>query len=284
MNRPLAGKTAVVTGASRGVGKGVALELGAAGATVYVTGRSTSAGPLPGTIGETADEVTALGGTGVAVLCDHHDDSQVEAVFARVREERGSLDVLVNNVFSASDLAAWINRPFWELPVAVWDEVVGIGARSHYVASVFAAPLLFAAGRGLIVNVSSSGAAAYQQNTVYGVGKAAVDKMTADLALELRPHDVAVVSVWPGLVRTELLALGARAAGDGRAVLEIPGSGLFDIGAAESPRFVGRGITALAADPAVMTYSGGVETTPDLAVRYGFTDVDGTLPGEVARG
>jgi NAD(P)-dependent dehydrogenase (short-subunit alcohol dehydrogenase family) len=278
MDRPLAGTTAVVTGASRGVGKGVALELGAAGATVYVTGRSTSAGPLPGTVGETADEVTALGGTGVAVPCDHHDDSQVEAVFAHVREERGSLDVLVNNVFSAPDLAVWANRPFWELPVAVWDELVGVGARSHYVASVFAAPLLFAAGGGLIVNVSSSAAAAYQQNTVYGVGKAAVDKMTADLALELRPHGVAVVSVWPGLVRTELLA---RAAEDGTAP-EIPGAGPFDIGAAESPRFVGRGVTALAADPAVLTYSGGVETTPDLAARYGFTDVDGTLPGEVA--
>jgi NAD(P)-dependent dehydrogenase (short-subunit alcohol dehydrogenase family) len=278
MDRPLAGTTAVVTGASRGVGKGVALELGAAGATVYVTGRSTSTGPLPGTVGETADEVTALGGTGVAVPCDHHGDSQVEAVFARVREERGSLDVLVNNVFSAPDLAVWANRPFWELPVAVWDELVGVGARSHYVASVFAAPLLFAAGGGLIVNVSSSAAAAYQQNTVYGVGKAAVDKMTADLALELRPHGVAVVSVWPGLVRTELLALAAE---DGAAP-EIPGAGPFDIGAAESPRFVGRGVTALAADPAVLTYSGGVETTPDLAARYGFTDVDGTLPGEVA--
>ena len=189
--------------------------------------------------------------------------------------------MLVNNVFSAPDQAAWANRPCWELPVAVWDEVVGIGARSHYVASVFAAPLLFAAGSGLIVNVSSSAAAAYQQNTVYGVGKAAVDKMTADLALELRPHDVAVVSVWPGLVRTELLAL---AAGDGGSVLEIPGTGRLDLGAAESPRFVGRGVAALAADPAVLTYSGGVETTPDLAARYGFTDVDGTLPGEVAGG
>ncbi|HEY3465508.1 MAG TPA: SDR family NAD(P)-dependent oxidoreductase [Amycolatopsis sp.] len=268
----LAGKIAVVTGASRGVGKGIALELGAAGATVYVTGRSESAGPLPGTIGETAAEVTRLGGTGVAVRCDHHDDDQVAAVFARVRDDHGRLDVLVNNVFSAPDLARWLNRPFWELPVSAWDEVLGIGARSHYVASVFAAPLLFAAGRGLVVNVSSSGAVSYQQNTVYGVGKAAVDKMTADMAVELKPHDVAVVSLWPGLVRTELLATAARFTEDGRAVLDIPGAGEFDLGAAESPRFAGRGVAALAADPGVLEHTGQVRTTAGLAQRYGFPD------------
>ncbi|MFI5611473.1 SDR family NAD(P)-dependent oxidoreductase [Amycolatopsis sp. NPDC051903] len=282
MDRPLAGRIAVVTGASRGVGKGIALELGAAGATVYLTGRSAGAGPLPGTIAETAAEVTALGGTGVAVRCDHHDDGQVAAVFKRIAVEAGRLDVLVNNVFSAPDLAAWLTKPFWELPIRAWDEVLGIGARSHYVASVHAAPLLFAAGGGLIANISSSGAAAYQQNTVYGVGKAAVDKMTADTALELRPHHVAVVSLWPGLVRTELLAFAARRTPEGRAVLDIPGAGAFDLAAAESPRFVGRGVVALASDPDVLNRSGTVETTADLAAAYGFTDVDGTLPGEIA--
>jgi dehydrogenase/reductase SDR family protein 1 len=273
MDQPLEGKIAVVTGASRGVGKGVALELGAAGATVYVTGRSVSAGALLGTIGETAEEITALGGTGIAVRCDHHDDDQVAAVFDRVREEQGRLDVLVNNVFSAPDLAQWLNQPFWELPVAAWDQVLGIGARSHYVASVYAAPLLFAAGGGLVVNVSSSGATAYQQNTVYGVGKAAVDKMTADMAVELRPRNVAVVSIWPGLVRTELLTSVARITADGRAVLDIPGAGEFDLGAAESARFVGKGVANLAADPALLDRTGGVETTAQLAARYGFTDV-----------
>ncbi|MGW4487124.1 SDR family NAD(P)-dependent oxidoreductase [Amycolatopsis sp. NPDC004368] len=149
-------------------------------------------------------------------------------------------------------------------------------------ASVFAAPLLFAAGGGLIANISSPGAAAYQQNTVYGVGKAAVDKMTADMALELRAHGVAAVSLWPGLVRTELLAAAGRVTPSGRTVLDIPGAGEFDLAAAESPRFVGRGVAALVADPSVLSHSGLVHTTTDLATRYGFTDVDGTLPGGIA--
>ncbi|WP_406320040.1 SDR family NAD(P)-dependent oxidoreductase [Streptomyces sp. NBC_01637] len=278
MSRSLAGKIVVVTGASRGVGKGIALELGAAGATVYVTGRSVAAGPLPGTVSETADEVTALGGKGIAVVCDHHSDEQVAAVFERVHEESGRLDLLVNNVFSSPDLGAWLGKSFWELPLAAWDQVLDIGTRSHYVASVSAAPLLFAAGRGLIVNISSAGARQYSHNTVYGVGKAALDKMTADMAVELRPQDVSVVSVWPGLVRTELVDAAARRADHGRSEIELPGEGRFDVGAAESPRFVGRGVAALAADPAVRDRSGSAVSTRDLARHYGFTDVDGAMP------
>ncbi|MEU7769012.1 SDR family NAD(P)-dependent oxidoreductase [Nocardia sp. NPDC049190] len=168
----LSGKVAVVTGASRGVGKGVALELGAAGATVYLTGRTVSPGPLPGTITETAAEVTALGGLGIPVRCDHHDDDQVAALFAQVEAEQGQLDILVNNVFSAPDLAAWLHRSFWELPLGAWDQVLGIGLRSHYVACVYAAPLLFKAQQpGVVVNISSSGAVSYGHNVVYGVGK-----------------------------------------------------------------------------------------------------------------
>ncbi len=175
----------MVTGASRSIGKGIALELGAAGATVYVTGRTVEPGAMPGTIGETAAEIDALGGHGIAVACDHKDDAQVKALFDRVGAEQGHLDILVNNVFPAPVLAPWLGKKYWELPVEAWDEIIGVGTRSHYVASVYGTPLLFAAGGGLIVNVSSSGAITYAHNVVYGVGKAAVDKMTADMAVEL---------------------------------------------------------------------------------------------------
>lgn len=281
MERPLDGKVAVVTGASRGIGKGIALELGAAGATVYVTGRTVTPGehPLPGTVGETAAEIDALGGRGVAVACDHHVDEQVEAAFGRVEHECGRLDVLVNNVFSSPAMVPWLGRAFWELPVEAWDETIDIGVRSHYVASRCAVPLLLATGAGVIVNVSSSGAVQYAHNVPYGVGKAALDKLTADMAHDLAPHAVAVVSVWPGLVRTELVSMGARETDDGRRVLGLPGEGEFDLADAESPRFTGRGVVALATDPAVMTRSGHAFPVAQLAADYGFTDVDGRRAG-----
>jgi NAD(P)-dependent dehydrogenase (short-subunit alcohol dehydrogenase family) len=273
----------VVTGASRGIGKGIALELGAAGAAVYVTGRTVEPGPIAGTIGATVEEIEDLGGTAIGVACDHHDDAQVEALFERVRDDHGRLDVLVNNVYSAIDLAPWLGKPFWELPVAAWDQVIDIGLRSHYVASVLAAPMLLAAGGATIANISSSGATEYAHNVVYGVGKAALDKMTLDMAHELRPHDVTVVSLWPGLVRTEIVELGARRTDDGRAVLDLPGEGTFDLADAESPRFVGRGVVALATDPDSLARSGTAVTTLALAEAYGFTDVDGTLPRPLLR-
>jgi dehydrogenase/reductase SDR family protein 1 len=277
----LDGKVAVVTGASRGIGKGIALELGAAGATVFVTGRTVTADdqPLPGTVGETAAEIDSLGGRGVALACDHHVDAQVEAVFEQVRRDSGRLDVLVNNVFSSPAMVPWLGRSFWELPVEAWDETIDIGVRSHYVASRYAVPLLFAAGGGVIVNVSSSGAIQYAHNVPYGVGKAAVDKMTADMAHELAAHAVAVVSVWPGLVRTELVSMGARETEDGRRVLGLPGEGEFDLADAESPRFTGRAVVALAADRDVMDRSGRAFPVAGLADDYGFTDVDGGRGG-----
>lgn len=276
----MVGRVAVVTGASRGIGKGIALELGAAGATVYVTGRTVEGGgPLPGTIADTAAEVDRLGGTGVAVACDHRDDQAVAALFARVESEQGRLDVLVNNVFSAPAIAPWVGRPFWELPIEAWDETIDIGVRSHYVAARFAVPLMFAGEGGLIVNVSSSGAVQYAHNVAYGVGKAALDKMTADMAHELAPHGVAVVSIWPGLVRTELVMLGARETADGRRVLDLRGAGEFDLSEAESPRFAGRAVVALATDPDVMTRTGHAYSVARLASEYGFTDVDGKRTG-----
>jgi dehydrogenase/reductase SDR family protein 1 len=267
-------RIAIVTGASRGIGKGIALELGALGATVYLTGRTTQArGPLPGTVGETAALVDSVGGRGVGVACDHHDDEQVEALVARAIGEHGRVDVLVNNVFSAPALAQWLGRPFWELPVEAWDEVIDIGVRSHYVAARAVAPTMIAQGDGLIVNVSSSGAVQYAHTVSYGVGKAALDRMTADMAHELRPHGVAVVSLWPGLVRTELVELGAKGG-----TLELPGEGRFDLSGAESPRFTGRAVAALAADPTRMARTGRAFPVSELAADYGFTDVDGTVP------
>jgi len=263
----LDGRVAIVTGASRGIGRGCALELAAAGATVYLTGRTVADGsaPLPGSIGATAAEIAAGGGRAVAVACDHRDDAQVEALFARVLAEQGRLDVLVNNAFLIpKELTS--GRPFWENPISNWDDMVDVGTRSAYVASVFAARAMTARRSGLIANVSSSGAAEYAWHVAYGVGKAALDRLTADSAHELRAHGVAVVSLWPGLVRTERVERlrGALPA--------------LDVDAAESPRFSGRAVVALAGDPEVMHRSGSAWSCHDLALDYGFRDVDGRLP------
>ncbi len=265
--RELEGRVAIVTGASRGVGKGCALELGAAGATVYVTGRTVREGaaPLPGTVGATADEIAKAGGRAVAVPCDHRDDAQVEALFERVASEQGRLDLLVNNAFLIpKELTSGL--PFWRCPLSNWDDMLDVGTRSAYVASVFAARIMTAARSGLIANISSSGAAEYAWHVAYGVGKAALDRLTADTAHELREHGVAVVSLWPGLVRTERV----EATRDSLPTL--------DVGSAESPRFAGRAVVALACDPDVMRRSGSAFACRDLAEEYGFRDVDGRLP------
>jgi dehydrogenase/reductase SDR family protein 1 len=266
----LAGKVAVVTGASRGIGKGCALELGAAGATVYVTARSTTEAdhPLPGTIGATAEEIEAAGGSSVAVALDHRDDAAVEALFSRVLEEHGRVDVLVNNAFIVTnELTSGL--PFWKVPISNWDDMIDIGTRSAYVASVFAARAMVDQGSGLIANVSSSGAEEYAWQVAYGVGKCALDRITADTAHELDPFGVSVVSLWPGFVRTERIDMG-EAAG------LLPES--LDLSTSESPRFTGRAVVALATDPGVARWSGRAVSARELADEYGFTDVDGRLP------
>ncbi|MEN8158664.1 MAG: SDR family NAD(P)-dependent oxidoreductase [Myxococcota bacterium] len=266
----LQGSVAVVTGASRGIGKGCALELGALGATVYVTGRTVEAGahPLPGTIGATADEVTVLGGKGVAVACDHRDDEAAARLFERVADEQGGrLDVLVNNAFLIpKELTS--GKPFWECPLSNWNDMVGVGTRSAYVASWHAAKLMVPRKRGLIANVSSSGAREYAWHVAYGVGKCALDRFTADAAHELGPHGVTVVSIWPGLVLTERLEGAAKAGVLG-----------LDFSKAESPRFTGRAIAALACDADAGRFSGRALPARELADTYRFKDVDGRLPG-----
>jgi dehydrogenase/reductase SDR family protein 1 len=258
----LPGQIALVTGASRGVGKGIARGLGEAGATVYVTGRSTTAGALPGTIGQTAAEVTELGGRGIAVACDHADDTQVAALLQRIHAEHGALDILVNNAFAVPD--GTIVGAFWELPIAQWDTMHTVGLRSHYVATWHAVQPMIARRRGLVVNVSSFGAKITAVSVAYGVGKAGVDRMSRDMAKDLAPHDVTCVSIWPGIVRTE------------RHLAEQLGLDPSKIG--ESAQLSGRAVAALAADPARQTRSGQALVVAELAREYGFTDIDGSQP------
>jgi len=269
---PLSGQVALVTGASRGVGKGIALGLGEAGATVYVTGRTEQAGQaavaLPGTIHETAAEVTRLGGRGMAVRCDHTDDEQVRALFDRIQTEPGRLDILVNNVWGGYEhfndgTEFWNEKGFWTAPLSRWDKSFQAGVRAHYVAGVLAAPLMIAQGGGLIVNISFFAAQRDDRGVAYAAAKAADDRMASAMAHELRPHNVAAVSLYPGLVRTE----GVLKAGD-----------FFDLSNSESPQFLGRVIAALAVDPRRMDKSGQVLVAAAVALEYGVTDVDGKQP------
>ncbi|HKY53703.1 MAG TPA: SDR family NAD(P)-dependent oxidoreductase, partial [Anaerolineales bacterium] len=207
----LKGKVAVVTGASRGVGKGVALGLGEAGATVYVTGRSikdkTDVEKLGGTVFSTAEDVTAIGGKGIAIPCDHRDDSQVEETFKRIAQESKRIDILVNNAWGGYEKmregrAFTYFKPFWEQPFWRWDAMFDAGVRAAYTSSAFAARMMTKKKSGLIVNISFWSAQVYLSNTQYGVSKAAVDKMTEYMAHELKKYKVAVVALYPGLVRT----------------------------------------------------------------------------------
>ena len=269
--KQLDGKVAVVTGASRGIGKGIALELGVAGATVYVTGRTVdeAGSPLPGTVGATAEEVTQLGGHGIAVPCDHGEDEQIEALFARVREEQGRIDILVNNVFTAPGQSIF-GGSFWDHPASLWDDLFHVGCRAHYIASHAVAPMMVERKEGLIINISSFAGAAYVFNVVYGVGKAAVDRMAKDMAVELAPHQVTCVSFWPGVVRTERMEEMVKTDA-------VP----FTIDKAETPRFTGRGVVALATDPKRLEKTGQALIVYEMAREYGFRDIDGKLPGEL---
>ena len=260
---------AVVTGASRGAGRAIALVLGEAGAIVYVTGRSVRGGPrtedLPGTIDETAAEVTARGGVGIPIRCDHAVDGDVEALFARVRSERGRLDLLVNNAWGGYEGYGNFDAPFWEQPLRHWEGMFTAGVRAHLVAGRFAAPLMIERRAGLIISTVAWAFGKYLGNLFYDVAKAAIIRMAFGMAHELRPHGVAAVALAPGFMRTERV-LAAHAAQP------------FDLSGTESPEYLGRAVAALAADPNVMAKSGQVLTVGELAREYGFTDIDGRQP------
>lgn len=265
-------RVAVVTGASRGAGRGIAVALGAHGYTVYVTGRTEQPGDaaLSGTIHETAAAVTAAGGRGVAVRVDHRRDEEVEALFARVRTESGRLDVLVNNAALIHD-ALQADAPFWAKPLSAGVDLIDVGLRSGYVASYHAAPLLVEAGRGLVVFTSAPGAVHYQYGPAYGVHKAGLDKFAADMAVDLRPFGVAAVSIWMGAVLTERL----------RQIIDRGPEYAFLDEIAETPEFTGHVVAALAADPDLLALSGRTLIGAELARGYGITDRGGRRPPSV---
>jgi dehydrogenase/reductase SDR family member 1 len=250
----LDGQVAVVTGGTRGVGRGTAQELRAQGAIVYVTGRSVA--------DDTFDDGC------IPIACDHTDDAQVRSAFDRVLGEQRRIDLLVNNVWGGYERMVdngqftWL-LPFWQQPFWRWDAMFQAGVRAHYVAASIAAAPMVDQRRGLIVNISFWAAQKHVGNVPYGVSKAATDKMTSDMACELRPHNVAIVSLYPGLVRTEKVMEAAA---------------YLDLSNSESPRFIGRAVAALAADPHVMNRSGSVVVAAACADEYGFDDIDGRRP------
>ncbi|XP_021379336.1 dehydrogenase/reductase SDR family member 1-like [Mizuhopecten yessoensis] len=206
--RKLAGKVCIVTGATRGIGKGIALQLGEAGATVYITGRTLVAAKdskVGGSLTDTAREIEERGGKCIPVQCDHTKDEEIQQLFDKVkREQEGQLDILVNNAFNAAKaIFDQMKVPFWEQPMDMWDTVNNVGLRNHYLCTVYAAKMMVPRNRGLIVTISSIGGLTYLMNVPCGVGKEACDRMVADCAIELKKHNIAMVSLWPGTVRTE---------------------------------------------------------------------------------
>jgi NAD(P)-dependent dehydrogenase (short-subunit alcohol dehydrogenase family) len=267
----LKSRVAIVTGSSRGAGRGIALVLGEEGATVYVTGRSVRGAltneALPSTsIEDTAELVSARGGVGIPVRCDHAVDTDVEALFEQVRHQQGHLDLLVNNVWGGYEdyETADFDAPFWEQPIWRWDRMFNAGVRAHYAASRLAAPIMMAQRHGLIVNTTFWDRGEYLGNLPYDLAKTAINRMAHGMALELRPYHVSALALAPGWMRTEAV----MAHGHTRE----------ELSRTESVEYIGRAVAALAADANVLEKSGRILTVGDLAREYGFTDVDGSQP------
>jgi len=271
--KTLEGKIALVTGASRGVGKGIALGLGENGATVYVTGRTLARGTgvqgLEGSIDETVEAINEIGGIGFALRCDHTDDNKVKEVFDRILEKERRLDMLVNNVWGGyecmfNDHGEYIwERPFWDQPIEQWEFMFSAGVRAHYVASRYASKIMTKQKHGLIVNLSHWAARKYSGNVCYGISKAATDKLTSDAAHDLQQFNVSVISLYPGLVRTERIMRATE---------------FLDLSNSESPQYIGNVIAAVYTDPALMEKSGKILIAAQLGSEYGISDIDGKIP------
>jgi NAD(P)-dependent dehydrogenase (short-subunit alcohol dehydrogenase family) len=263
-------RVAVVTGASRGAGRGIAIALGAHGYTVYVTGRTQKEGQavLPGTIYETAEDVTKAGGTGVPVRVDHSNDAETKSLFEQVEKEQGRLDILVNNVAHIGDELI-LPGGFWEKSLDL-AKILDVGLRSQYVASYYAAPIMVRQKKGLIIFTSSFGSVCYMHGAAYGAQKAGIDKFAADMAVDLKDYNVACLSIWMGMLMTERSK---------KAIAEHPEMYGQLAEMAETPEYTGHVIAAMADDPDIMSLSGqtviGAEIAPD---RYGLTDAGGKKP------
>lgn len=288
MQQSLQGKVAVVAGATRGTGRGIACELGAAGATVYCTGRSTranrqassdkKANPFdlakrPETIEETAEMVTARGGQGIAVQVDHTVPPQVELLFARVEKEQGQLDILVNDVWGGDELTEW--KPFWESSLDKGLLMLERAVHSHIITAHYAAPLLIKTKRGLIIEITDGNHYGYRGTFYYDLVKTSVIRLAFMLATELKKHKISAVALTPGFIRSEAMLdyFGVTEANWQDAVKKRP-----DFSESETPFYTGRAVVALATDRKIAKKSGRVFAAWDLGPEYGFTDVDGRQP------
>ena len=274
----LEGKVVLVTGATRGVGKGIALGLGEAKATVYITGRSLESaadGELSGSLKETQSAIEEAGGKCIPVRVDHSDDEQIKSLFERIdSEQQGQLDIVVNNVFSGVQaIRDAYGKPFWQAEPKFWDAVNNVGLRSHYVTSVYAARMMSKNKQGIICTISSWGGMSYLFGAAYGAGKSACDRLAADMAIELKPDNIASIAIWPGIVGTEQIIDFAQQTNEDK-----DSATLGDGYNWETPLLTGRAIAALAEDSNVMQYTGKVQIVAELAQRYNLADKDGNRP------
>jgi NAD(P)-dependent dehydrogenase (short-subunit alcohol dehydrogenase family) len=278
MIKHLQGKIALVTGATRGIGKGIAIGLGESGATVYITGRTLEPtnDSLGGSLQETQTAVIEAGGVCIPIQVNHSDDQQICRLFERIeREQNGQLDILVNNVYAGvQSIREAYGKTFWELEPSFWDAANNVGLRSHYVASIYAARMMTKRKQGIIFTISSWGGMSYIFNVPYGVGKSACDRLAADMAKELKQYNVTSLAIYPGIVGTEQITNFAKEQSS-----ENGNSSLFADGYNwETPLFTGRAIASLATDANIIKYTGKIQIVAEVAKKYGIVDQNGNRP------